>query len=95
MASARGLGGDVVRSERVVLGVTALGDLGGRDPVTASGARPGDVVAVAGRLGWAAAGLAVLARGFRIAADPRGGAPPAAAAVRAGPRRRPARARPR
>jgi len=58
-------GGDVVRGERIVLAVTALGDLGGRAPVTRAGARPGDVVALAGRLGWAAAGLAVLGRGFR------------------------------
>ena len=29
------------------------------------GARPGDVLAIAGRQGWAAAGLAVLGRGFR------------------------------
>jgi thiamine-monophosphate kinase len=33
--------------------------------VLRSGARPGDVVAIAGRQGWAAAGLAVLTRGFR------------------------------
>ena len=30
-----------------------------------SGARPGDVLALAGRQGWAAGGLAVLGRGFR------------------------------
>jgi thiamine-monophosphate kinase len=59
------LGGDVVRSETLTLAVTALGDLGGRAPVTRAGAKPGDVVAVVGRLGWAAAGLAVLGRGFR------------------------------
>ena len=59
------VGGDVVRSDSVVIAVTALGDLEGREPLTRSGARPGDVVAVAGRLGWAAAGLAVLGRGFR------------------------------
>jgi thiamine-monophosphate kinase len=59
------VGGDVVRGEQVVVAVTALGDLEGRAPVTRSGARPGDVVALAGRLGWAAAGLAVLGRGFR------------------------------
>jgi thiamine-monophosphate kinase len=59
------VGGDVVRGETLTVAVTALGDLQGRAPVTRSGARPGDVVAVTGRLGWAAAGLAVLGRGFR------------------------------
>ncbi|MDQ2956592.1 MAG: thiamine-phosphate kinase [Actinomycetota bacterium] len=59
------VGGDVSSSELIVLAVTALGDLAGRPPVLLSGARPGDVVAVAGRLGWAAAGFAVLSRGFR------------------------------
>ena len=59
------VGGDVTASELITLAVTALGDLQGRAPVTLAGARPGDVVAVTGRLGWAAAGFAVLGRGFR------------------------------
>jgi thiamine-monophosphate kinase len=59
------VGGDVVRSDRVVISVTVLGTLTGREPVLRSGARPGDVVAVAGRLGWSAAGLSILSRGFR------------------------------
>ena len=59
------VGGDVVESPQVVISVTALGDLQGRAPVLRSGAQPGDVVAIAGRIGWAAAGLALLSRGFR------------------------------
>lgn len=59
------VGGDLTRSPVLTIAVTALGDLAGREPVRRSGARPGNVVAVAGRLGWAAAGLAVLSRGFR------------------------------
>src|SRR4051795_4748440 len=49
------VGGDTVASAPdsggVVLSVTALGDLGGRAPVTRSGGRPGDGVAGTGRLG--------------------------------------------
>jgi thiamine-monophosphate kinase len=59
------VGGDVVESPQVVISVTALGDLEGRDPVLRSGAQPGDLVAIAGRFGWSAAGLALLSRGFR------------------------------
>ncbi|MFN2479319.1 MAG: thiamine-phosphate kinase [Pseudonocardiaceae bacterium] len=59
------VGGDVVSSEQLVVSVTALGDLQGRTPVTRSGARPGDVLGLCGRLGWSAAGLAVLRRGLR------------------------------
>lgn len=58
------VGGDLTRGDAVVISVTAIGEVDG-EPVRRSGARPGDVVAVNGRLGWAAAGLAVLGRGFR------------------------------
>jgi thiamine-monophosphate kinase len=59
------LGGDVTRARDITVAVTAMGSLEGRDPVLRSGARPGDLVAIHGRLGWAAAGLVVLGRGFR------------------------------
>lgn len=58
------VGGDTSRAGQIVVSVTAIGNLAGRAPVTRAGARPGDVVAVAGRLGWAGAGLTVLQRGF-------------------------------
>src|SRR5262249_5662054 len=53
-------GGDTSSSDAVLLAITAIGDLIGRDPLTRAGARPGDVVAVAGTLGAAAAGLDLL-----------------------------------
>jgi thiamine-monophosphate kinase len=59
------VGGDTVQSDKIVVSVTAFGSLDGRPPVLRSGARPGDEVAYIGRLGWAEAGWAVLARGFR------------------------------
>lgn len=61
-------GGDLSSAPAGVLTVsaTALGDQGGRKPVLRSGARPGDVVAVAGHLGWSGAGLALLQDGAAI-----------------------------
>ncbi|MBX3193767.1 MAG: thiamine-phosphate kinase [Microbacteriaceae bacterium] len=53
-------GGDLSVSDRMVIAVTAFGDLEGRAPVLRSGARPGDVVAVSGDLGLAAEGLELL-----------------------------------
>lgn len=58
------VGGDVTSAEEVVLAVTVLGSCA-VSPVLRSGAQPGDVVALCGRQGWAAGGLAVLGRGFR------------------------------
>ncbi|WP_431782979.1 thiamine-phosphate kinase [Streptomyces chumphonensis] len=65
VAGAAVVGGDIVRGETITLAITALGDLRGREAVTRAGARPGDVVAVTGWLGWSAAGYAILQRGFR------------------------------
>ena len=64
-AGVRLVGGDTTSAPQVVVTATVLADLGGLPPLTRAGARPGQVLAMAGRLGWAAAGVAVLARGFR------------------------------
>jgi thiamine-monophosphate kinase len=61
-------GGDLTVSDTLTVAVTALGALAGREPVLRSGARPGDIVAVAGELGRAARGLQVLFTRFTDAA---------------------------
>jgi thiamine-monophosphate kinase len=58
------VGGDVTRADEVVIAVTVIGACT-QAPVVRSGAAPGDVLALHGRQGWAAGGLAVLGRGFR------------------------------
>lgn len=63
-AGAHVIGGDVSQVSPIMVAVTAIGTLAGEEPVTRSGARPSDVVAVAGRLGHSAAGLALLQAGL-------------------------------
>ena len=58
------VGGDLTRADQIVIALTVLGGCEVA-PVLRSGAQVGDVVAIAGRQGWAAGGLAVLGRGFR------------------------------
>ena len=58
------VGGDTVTASEVVVSVTALGTLPG-PWVTRSGAKAGDTVVLAGRLGWSAAGLRALQEGDR------------------------------
>lgn len=58
------VGGDLTGAREIVVAVTVLGACT-RSPVLRSGASAGEVLAMAGRQGWAAGGLAVLGRGFR------------------------------
>jgi len=58
------VGGDLTRADQVMIAVTVIGSCT-VSPVLRSGAEPGDVLALTGRQGWAAGGLAVLGRGFR------------------------------
>lgn len=58
------VGGDLTRADQLVIAVTVIGTCT-VSPVLRSGAQPGDLLALTGRQGWAAGGLAVLGRGFR------------------------------
>jgi thiamine-monophosphate kinase len=62
------VGGDVVRTDQITLAITALGDPGPLTPVTRAGARPGDVLVIAGTVGRSAAGLELLRGGVRAGA---------------------------
>jgi thiamine-monophosphate kinase len=84
------VGGDLSVSAALTLAVTAFGDLGGRSPVLRSGARPGDVLAVAGDLGRAGAGIWLLFRDGMRDTDADGDREPDARRGRALRRRHPA-----
>ncbi len=60
------IGGDLSAGGALVVSVAVLGDAGDGEPVTRGGARVGDLVAVAGRLGWSATGLAALSQGIEV-----------------------------
>jgi thiamine-monophosphate kinase len=64
------IGGDLTISSTLTIAVTALGSLEGRAPVLRSGARPGDVVALAGKAGVAARGIDLLFSRFTDASGP-------------------------
>ena len=54
------VGGDLATADQIFISVTAHGDLSGTKPILRSGAKPGDLVAICGTLGKAAAGLDLL-----------------------------------
>lgn len=63
------VGGDTVRGDAFALSVTVLGEVEPHAAVTRGGARPGDALVVVGRLGAAAAALALLAAGHEPAEE--------------------------
>ena len=57
------VGGDVTQAEKITVSVTAIGALGGdRQPLALSAARAGQKVVAHGKIGWSAAGWALLER---------------------------------
>ncbi len=51
------IGGDTVRSDKLVISITAIGEAAGGKTVTRSGAKPGDYIIVSGELGNGSAAL--------------------------------------
>ena len=63
------IGGDVSASPALMIGVTLVGEVEAGRAVTRSGAKPGELIWVTGRLGAAAAGLVALRAGCRLRDD--------------------------
>ncbi|MFF2344077.1 thiamine-phosphate kinase [Pseudarthrobacter sp. NPDC058119] len=59
-------GGDLGRGREISVTAAVLGTLDGALPVLRSGARPGDILALAGTVGHAVAGLALLESGIDV-----------------------------
>lgn len=59
-------GGDTTRNRKILISVTAIGDVPAGGAVLRSGAEPGDLIFVSGRLGEAELGLRTLRRGRAV-----------------------------
>jgi thiamine-monophosphate kinase len=59
-------GGDTTCRSKILINITVVGDVQTGRAVSRSGARPGDLVYVSGRLGEAELGLLMLRRGHRL-----------------------------
>ncbi len=57
------IGGDTTRSRTVFISITVLGEIAPGRALTRSGARPGDIIYVSGKLGRAQLGLELVLRG--------------------------------
>jgi thiamine-monophosphate kinase len=67
LAGLQVIGGDISRSEKVVLSMSAIGHC--QTPITRSGARVGDGIYLSSLTGWSAAGLAILESGANSVTD--------------------------
>jgi thiamine-monophosphate kinase len=63
------IGGDTTKSDRIFISITALGEIAPGRALTRSGAKPGDLIYVSGKLGRAQLGLELVLHG--LAGDPR------------------------
>src|SRR5712672_524958 len=59
-------GGDTTRNRKILINVTVIGDVPSDGAVLRSGAQPGDLIFVSGRLGEAELGLRTLRRGRAV-----------------------------
>jgi thiamine-monophosphate kinase len=57
------IGGDTTKSDRIFISITVLGEIAPGRALTRSGARPGDIICVSGKLGRAQLGLELVLRG--------------------------------
>src|SRR5271154_6125952 len=57
------IGGDTTKSDRILISITVLGEIAPGRALTRSGARPGDIIYVSGKLGRAQLGLELVLRG--------------------------------
>lgn len=60
------IGGDTTKASKVFISVTVLGHVARGRAIRRSGARPGDLIYISGRLGEAALGLELVRRGRRV-----------------------------